>query len=116
MTIPRKKTRTSRDWVDNIWVDIKPKPDIISFLSPTVIPVVNLRSFPTSTGPSKPNCKALTSSKCEGSEDDNLQLPDPITSIGAERLNMWNRVVIKDDEDRVHTLAHAAVKGKAVKK
>ncbi|CAI9760233.1 unnamed protein product [Fraxinus pennsylvanica] len=115
MTIPRKKTRTSRDWVDNKWVDIKPKRDILTFLSPTVIPVVNLPSFPTSPS-CKPNFKALTSSKCKGSEDDKLVLPDSVTSIGAKRLNMRNRLVIKDDEDRVHTLAHAAIKGKAVKK
>ncbi|KAL2473511.1 agenet domain-containing protein/bromo-adjacent-like proteiny (BAH) domain-containing protein [Forsythia ovata] len=118
LTIPRKKMRTSRDWIDNKWVDIKAKPDILSFLSSTFIPGVNLPSFPTLTGPSKPNCKVLTFSKCEGSED-KLQLSDSVTSIcpcpkGAEGLNMRNRLIIKDDEDRVHTLAHAANKGKAV--
>lgn len=33
MTFPKKNLRISRDWIDNKWVDIKPKPDICSFIS-----------------------------------------------------------------------------------
>ncbi|CAH9064513.1 unnamed protein product [Cuscuta epithymum] len=33
MTFPRKNLRISRDWIDNKWVDIKPKHDICSFIS-----------------------------------------------------------------------------------
>nr|GMC54964.1 DUF724 domain-containing protein [Ipomoea batatas]GMD82679.1 DUF724 domain-containing protein [Ipomoea batatas] len=36
-TFPKKNLRVSRDWIDNKWVDIKPKPDICSFISAAAV-------------------------------------------------------------------------------
>lgn len=38
----RKSLRTSRDWVGNTWVDIKAKPDVLSYVSATVSPNIKL--------------------------------------------------------------------------
>lgn len=39
-TFQKTDVRTSRDWVDNTWVDLKAKPDILSCIYKTVSPAV----------------------------------------------------------------------------
>ncbi|XVF26210.1 hypothetical protein REPUB_Repub13aG0279500 [Reevesia pubescens] len=41
LTVRRENTRTSKDWVDNRWVNINGRPDILSYLSPDISPSMN---------------------------------------------------------------------------
>nr|GMC51441.1 DUF724 domain-containing protein [Ipomoea batatas] len=68
-TFPKKNLRISRDWIDNKWVDIKPKPDICSFISAAAVaskPRISSGSTSAEasrvTAPSGDN-KSLTASK-----------------------------------------------------
>ncbi|OVA12004.1 Bromo adjacent homology (BAH) domain [Macleaya cordata] len=48
-TFQRSKLRSSRDWVGNQWVDIEPKPDIVSLISAVVSPGLKLSACLTNT-------------------------------------------------------------------
>ncbi|CAN0908765.1 DUF724 domain-containing protein 3 [Linum grandiflorum] len=36
LNVPRKHVRTSRDWIENRWVDVNPKADILDYLSSNI--------------------------------------------------------------------------------
>lgn len=38
LTLQKKDIRASRDWMENKWIDLKPMPDILVFLSENVTP------------------------------------------------------------------------------
>lgn len=46
LTIARNNVRVSRDWIDNRWVNVKPKADILSFLTSTLNPALENPPLP----------------------------------------------------------------------
>ncbi|KAG5252426.1 Agenet domain-containing protein / bromo-adjacent domain-containing [Salix suchowensis] len=44
LAVPRKNTRSSRDWVDNKWVDVMAKPNILQYLSSDAISSIKLET------------------------------------------------------------------------
>lgn len=77
LTVARKNIRVSRDWIDRKWVNIKAKPDILSFLSSIFSTCPKLRPFPVlaETNSSTTNSKVFSPQKLEGSEDDKWKIP-----------------------------------------
>lgn len=47
LTLQRKNVRTSKDWVNNRWLHVKAKPDILSIISPNVSARMKLQSCTT---------------------------------------------------------------------
>lgn len=47
LTIERNNVRVSRDWIDNRWVNVKPKADILSFLTSTLNPATGKSTSPS---------------------------------------------------------------------
>ncbi|GFP80487.1 hypothetical protein PHJA_000192100 [Phtheirospermum japonicum] len=61
LTVERKNMRVSKDWIDGQWVDVKAKPDIISFLSPSLssIPKLPINLKPWKVGESNNKMKFM---------------------------------------------------------
>ncbi|KAJ9153914.1 hypothetical protein P3X46_027302 [Hevea brasiliensis] len=55
LSIHKKNLRTSRDWVDNQWIDIQAKPDILSAISVTISPDAKMSTSSTITKDMKPS-------------------------------------------------------------
>ncbi|KAA8537278.1 hypothetical protein F0562_027035 [Nyssa sinensis] len=87
LILQRKNIRTSRDWIGNKWVDIKAKPDILSYISSVVSP--SMKHPMCSTLAEASECgvsafvdhKVLTNSKIEALGKDKEQLPGSATSV-----------------------------------
>ncbi|XP_073124596.1 uncharacterized protein [Henckelia pumila] len=94
LTIERNNVRVSRDWIDNRWVNVKPKADILSFLTSTLNPTLELPPLPvfsnTNTSPEE-NKNECGSQKVEGPETDKSQFPrDGEGKSGAVSVNEGN--------------------------
>lgn len=82
LKLQRKNVRISRDWVGNRWVDIKVKPDILSYLSERVSSSLKLSMCSAMAKVS--GCvdstllepKVCTTSKVEAVEEHQQELPD----------------------------------------
>ncbi|KAL2483915.1 uncharacterized protein Fot_45359 [Forsythia ovata] len=117
--VERKNVRVSREWIDDKWVDIEGKPDILSFLSSNFSPKVNLPPlppvprFPVLAEASTPSTstlassKVVPSSKLQGSEDVE-QRQGSATTIKAqdmEVLNYKKRLTIRHLEEKARMTA-----------
>ena len=82
LKLERTNLRTSKDWVGNRWVDIKPKSDILSYLSENVSPSLKLSMCSTLAEASECGGSALlepkvfTTPKLEAVEEDKLASPN----------------------------------------
>ncbi|KAK6133201.1 hypothetical protein DH2020_033037 [Rehmannia glutinosa] len=97
LTVARKNIRVSRDWIDGKWVNIKAKPDILSFLSSIFNPRPKPPPIPSSTSSPLANGEVVNPQKLEGSEDDKCQIPSSSPSANlqaAEKLNLKKRLVM----------------------
>ncbi|GLT80217.1 hypothetical protein SLA2020_516690 [Shorea laevis] len=86
LTIQRENTRISRDWICNKWVDIKGRPDILSYLSANFNPGMKLSTSSArveasgncSTPSLEPNI--LAASRLEAAKEVERELPQSATS------------------------------------
>ncbi|KAJ6700321.1 AGENET DOMAIN-CONTAINING PROTEIN-RELATED [Salix purpurea] len=69
LTVPRKNVRSSRDWVDNRWVDVMSKPDILRHLSAAAVPSIKFEAPGCDTAASL-ECKFVKTSRLEAIEED----------------------------------------------
>ncbi|XP_050288284.1 uncharacterized protein LOC126726910 isoform X2 [Quercus robur] len=108
LKLKRTNLRTSRDWVGNRWVDIKPKPDILSYLSENVSPSLKLSMCSTSAEASECGGSALlepkvfTTPKLEAVEEDKQASPNlAIHNDLLEKMKGVNfsKQSCSDDED-----------------
>ncbi|KAI8524948.1 hypothetical protein RHMOL_Rhmol13G0189400 [Rhododendron molle] len=107
LTVKRKNLRTSRDWVGNRWVDIKAKPDILSYISSTVSPSVkfpkcSVLAEASDCGPSSlVDCDILTT-KQKAAEDGKGELSNsaPSTAHDTEEVDLMKQLCI-GSEDKV---------------
>ncbi|PIN18616.1 hypothetical protein CDL12_08719 [Handroanthus impetiginosus] len=102
-TVKRKDIRMSKDWIDNKWVDIKAKPDILSILTSFLNPPLQLPPLPP-LAELQAKMKVPSSSKDGGSQDAKLlQVPSSSTSSGnkkaVEDLHLEQLLLIKKNED-----------------
>uniref|UniRef100_A0A6N2K8A7 BAH domain-containing protein n=1 Tax=Salix viminalis TaxID=40686 RepID=A0A6N2K8A7_SALVM len=69
LTVPRKNVRSSRDWVDNRWVDVMSKPDILRHLSADAVSSIKFEAPVCDTAASL-ECKFVKTSRLEAIEED----------------------------------------------
>ncbi|XWS12956.1 hypothetical protein CRYUN_Cryun37aG0134300 [Craigia yunnanensis] len=90
LTLQRENTRTSKDWVDNSWVNINGRPDILSYLSPDISssmnPSICLAMVEASGRGSIASMEhnILTTSKLEVVKEDKQELPGPALRDGMQ--------------------------------
>ncbi|XP_011095931.1 uncharacterized protein LOC105175245 [Sesamum indicum] len=104
LTIKRKDIRVSKDWIDNKWVDVRVKPDILSFLTSSLNPMprVQLPSLPQANRSGLGDNNTPSSSNVGGSEAGKQQLPSSSTAAnkkGVEELHLKELLKIKENED-----------------
>lgn len=99
LTVLRKDIRISRDWVGDSWVDIEPKPEILSLVSTDISPEAKLSTSSTLAKDAKavhiPMPDIVEADKPEGDKADNSLLGE------VDKENKDDEVVKKDDESRV---------------
>ncbi|KAF9664381.1 hypothetical protein SADUNF_Sadunf16G0012700 [Salix dunnii] len=69
LAVPRKNMRSSRDWVDNKWVDVMAKPDILQYLSSDAISSIKLEAQGCDSATSL-ELKVVRTSRLETIEED----------------------------------------------
>lgn len=117
LTIERNNVRVSRDWIDNRWVNVKPKPDILSFLTSTLNPAPELPPIPvfsnTNTS-AEENKNEGDSQKAGGPESDKRQYPSFSASddLKFKNLHFKKRLMNRDSEGNSRASSDNA--GKAV--
>ncbi|KAK6917860.1 Bromo adjacent homology (BAH) domain [Dillenia turbinata] len=106
VTLERKNVRISSDWIDNRWVDIKVKPDILDFLSAAagqiekVIACSNLVAASDSGGSASINAKVVAPSpNTEVAEKEKQGSPGLFSSgdLIVSGSNLIKRLNINDD-------------------
>ena len=108
LNLKRMNLRISSDWVGNRWVDIKPKPDILSYLSENVSHSLKLSMCSTSAeasecgGSTLLEPKVFTTPKLEAVEEvkqasPNLSIPNDLLE-NIKGVNFSKRSC-SDDED-----------------
>ncbi|KZV51806.1 hypothetical protein F511_11494 [Dorcoceras hygrometricum] len=110
LTFVRNNLRVSRDWIDNTWVNVKPKADILSFLTSTLNPVLELPPLPdfskadTSAKAKKNEC---SSQKVEGPETDKRQYPNcsPSVDLISKKLHYKKRLMNRASEGNSGTIS-----------
>ncbi|KAM7530864.1 hypothetical protein LguiB_034274 [Lonicera macranthoides] len=110
LTLQRKNIRTSRDWVDNRWVNVQPKPDIISVISSKLssdmkFPVsLNLVDSFGHCGSAFVDCGLLKTLKRKTVEEDARELPGSTAPSGPENvifnLKKWLRINYENEVQR----------------
>lgn len=99
LTVQRKDLRISRDWVGDSWVDIDPKPEILSFVSSTVSleAKVSLSSTLAKDAKAKPIAMSdiVEEAKPEGDKPDSSLLREE------DKEHKDDVVVKEDDENRL---------------
>lgn len=93
LTVKRENIRVSKDWVENKWVDVNPKPDILSCIStivnPTLIPCGGSTKGDASGSGSRKSVehKVPLTSKLETIIEDDQELSGSAMTNDAENLN-----------------------------
>ncbi|KAG8385859.1 hypothetical protein BUALT_Bualt03G0089000 [Buddleja alternifolia] len=102
-TVERKNMRVSKDWVDNKWVSLKPKSDILAFLSELFNPTIRT---PPPVPASQPNTSLPSTNRevpsSSVSRDDKGKLPsssNPANQKGGDELNLKKKLIIRENED-----------------
>lgn len=95
LTIQRTNLRASKDWIDNQWVAIRSKPDILSYLSSLINPT------PRFPAPQPSNSNPWKKSKIGGSQEGVRQLTGSSSSASekaGEELNLKQLLQLKEKE------------------
>ncbi|CAH2069813.1 unnamed protein product [Thlaspi arvense] len=99
LTVHRKDIRISRDWVGDSWVDIDPKPEILSLVSSDISPEAKLSMSSTLAKDAKAKPIAMPDiveeAKPEGDKADNALLEEE------NKEHKDDGVVKEDDESRL---------------
>ncbi|ESQ42887.1 hypothetical protein EUTSA_v10012909mg [Eutrema salsugineum] len=90
LTVHRKDIRISRDWVGDSWVDIDPKPDILSLVSPDISPEAKLSMSPTLAKDAKANPIAMPDIVEEAIPEDSV--------LGERNKEHKDAGVVKEDD------------------
>lgn len=96
LTIHKENARISRDWICNKWVDIKGKPDILSYLSANLNPGMKLppNSIPADASGSvsspPPETSVIAASTLEAVKEVERDLPQPAPSNDQKDANEMN--------------------------
>lgn len=116
LTIEKRDLRISRDWVDNRWVDIKPKPDILNYISTAGAGPIKKRSVPPTvgkasepSGSAKPVGKVISPTKLEAIKQDKGKSPtvgkasEPggFAKPGGKVISPTEVEVIKEDKGKL---------------
>ncbi|KAG8385857.1 hypothetical protein BUALT_Bualt03G0088800 [Buddleja alternifolia] len=107
MTVERKNMRVSKDWVDNKWISLKPKSDILAFLSESFNPIITRPPLPVLAGQSNnsvpaTNSEVPTSLRLEGPQHGKGKLPSSSVSANGKavgELNLNKQLIIRDNEE-----------------
>ncbi|XP_022716241.1 uncharacterized protein LOC111275279 isoform X2 [Durio zibethinus] len=105
LTVQRENTRTSKDWVDDRWVNINGRPDILSYLSPDISPSMNpstCMAMVEASGCSSiatMEHKVLKTLKLEVVKEE-LELPNPASHDGPRDMNAMRVEKRPDDNDK----------------
>ncbi|XWS15456.1 hypothetical protein CRYUN_Cryun34aG0002500 [Craigia yunnanensis] len=105
LTVMRKNTRTSKDWVDNRWVDINGRPDILSYLSPDMSPIMNSTCLAIVEASgfgsiASREHKVLTTSKLKVVKEDEQELPGPASCDDPKDVNAMKVEKRPHDNDK----------------
>ncbi|KAK6265109.1 hypothetical protein QUC31_013320 [Theobroma cacao] len=106
LTVQRENSRISKDWVDNRWVDINGRPDILSYLSSNISPSMKPSTCSAMVEASRCGSiasmehKALTTSKLEAVKEDEQELPWPATCDDPEDMNAMSLEKRPHDNDK----------------
>ncbi|XP_075487197.1 uncharacterized protein LOC142526586 [Primulina tabacum] len=108
LTIERNNVRVSRDWIDNRWVNVKPKPDILSFLTSTLNPALELPPlavFSNTNTSAEENKNEGDPQKIGDPETDKRQYPNVSTSddLKFKNLHFKKRLMNRDGEGNSRT-------------
>ncbi|XWS19283.1 hypothetical protein CRYUN_Cryun31cG0002500 [Craigia yunnanensis] len=93
LTVQRENTRTSKDWVDNRWVNINGRPDILSYISPDISLSMNPSTCSAMVEASgfgsiaSMEHEVLTTSKLEVVKEDEQELPGPASCDDPKDMN-----------------------------
>ncbi|KAK6149643.1 hypothetical protein DH2020_017168 [Rehmannia glutinosa] len=102
LTVERKDIRVSKDWINDQWVDIKAKSDILSFLTSSLNPLPKV-PLPQVNSSVLANSNVPKSSKAGGSKDVKLQFPSSSTpeanKKAVEEPHLKQLLKIKEKED-----------------
>lgn len=118
MTVERRNIRVSKDWIDNKWVDIMAKPDILSIITSWLNPMPKV-SLPILSGSPLADSRVLSSSKRGGTQSVNQQLPSSSSSASkkaVEDLRLKELLKIKENEDWTRRSSVNSDKGGATAK
>jgi hypothetical protein len=105
LSFETKDLRTSRDWINDKWIEIIAKPDIISFIASKIGPSRKVSRLSTSAKASKhagsklADDKELKCSKPEAQKDDMQKLPGSVTSTelkDVDSLNLKQSLLVSD--------------------
>ncbi|KAJ9672364.1 hypothetical protein PVL29_025831 [Vitis rotundifolia] len=77
-----KDLRISRDWVGNQWVDIEPKPDILSAIYAAISPDAKISTSLISSKDAAVLCPKAPTSTMQNVVEDKLGLAAPVSSYG----------------------------------
>ena len=84
LAVPRKNMRSSRDWVDNKWVDVMAKPDILHYLSSDAISSIKLETQGCDSATPLEH-KVVKTSRLEAIEEDE-PLPGSVVSYDLKNV------------------------------
>ncbi|KAG8385858.1 hypothetical protein BUALT_Bualt03G0088900 [Buddleja alternifolia] len=95
VTVEQKNLRVSKDWVDNKWVSLQPKSDILAFVSKSFNPIITRPPLPVLAGQANNSVPAIntevpTSSRLEGPQDGKGKLPSSSASANQKPINELN--------------------------
>lgn len=99
LTVQQKNVRTSRDWIDNRWVDVKEKPDILWYLSANAISSIEHQASGSESASSL-EYKVVTTSKLEAIEENEPSLLGSVVSNeNVKEVNLRQQHYVNDDDD-----------------
>ncbi|XVE87644.1 hypothetical protein DITRI_Ditri19aG0004400 [Diplodiscus trichospermus] len=118
LTVLRENTRTSKDWVDNKWVNINGRPDILSYLSPDISSSMNpsissgmVETFRRGSIASMDH-RFPTTSKLEVVKEDKQELSGLVSVADLKGMNAMKVEMRHHDESNRSGCATANVEGK----
>lgn len=104
LTVERKNIRVSKDWIDGMWANIKPKRDILSHFSilnpmPKLQPLPNHAGTSTSAPVKRNSCStAIHQGPKDSSASTSKEAEQEPKAV--EELNLKKRLMIKYREDQ----------------
>ncbi|CAH8323590.1 unnamed protein product [Eruca vesicaria subsp. sativa] len=98
LTVQRKDIRISRDWVGDCWVDIDPKPEILSLVSSDVSPDSEAKLSISSTLSKDAKAKPIAMPDIVEEAESKGDIPE-ISLLGKENKEHKDDGVVKNDDE-----------------